>query len=56
MLAALLGPWDIVIIVVLIVLVFGTKRIGRAVRSLGAGGRELRRAWREDDKLPPPSE
>ena len=51
---ALLGPWDFVIIAVVIVLLFGTKRIGRAFRALGAGGREFKRGIRGKDELPPP--
>jgi sec-independent protein translocase protein TatA len=51
---ALLGPWDFVIIAVVIVLIFGSRRIGRAVRALGIGGRELKRGFRGEDELPPP--
>jgi TatA/E family protein of Tat protein translocase len=51
---AFLGPWDFVIIVVVIALVFGSRRIGRTVRALGHGGRELKRGYRGDEKLPPP--
>jgi sec-independent protein translocase protein TatA len=51
---ALLGLWDFVIIVVVIVLVFGSRRIGRAFRALGVGGREFKRGLRGDDELPPP--
>jgi Sec-independent protein translocase protein TatA len=51
---ALLGPWDFVIIVIVIVLVFGSRRIGRTLRSLKAGGRELKRGIRGEDELPPP--
>jgi sec-independent protein translocase protein TatA len=52
---ALLGPWDFVIILVVIVLIFGSRRIGRAVRALGQGGRELKRGLRSEEKpLPPP--
>jgi Sec-independent protein translocase protein TatA len=54
---ALLGPWDFVIIVGVLVLVFGTRPFARALRSLKSGGRELRRGVRGgDDKLPPPPE
>jgi sec-independent protein translocase protein TatA len=51
---ALLGPWDFVIVVVVIVLVFGSRRVGRALRSLKSGGREFKRGIRGDDELPPP--
>ncbi len=52
---ALLGPWDFVIIVVVIALLFGSRRIGRAFRALGVGGREFKRGLRGKDELPPPS-
>ncbi len=51
---AMLGPWDFVIIVVVIVLLFGSRRIGRAFRALGTGGREFKRSLRGKDELPPP--
>jgi len=51
---ALLGPWDFVILAVVIALFFGSKRIARALRALGAGGRELKRGLRGEDELPPP--
>ena len=51
---AMLGPWDFVIILVVIVLLFGSRRIGRAFRALGAGGREFKRGLRSKDELPPP--
>ncbi len=54
MVLALLGPWDFVIIAVVIVLVFGSRRIGRAFRALGSGGREFKRGIRGEDELPPP--
>jgi sec-independent protein translocase protein TatA len=54
MVLALLGAWDFVIIVVVIVLVFGSRRIGRAMRALGSGGREFKRGIRGEDRLPPP--
>ena len=51
---ALLGPWDFVILAVVIALVFGSRRIAQALRALGAGGRELKRGLRGEDELPPP--
>jgi TatA/E family protein of Tat protein translocase len=54
---ALLGPWDFVILVVVIALLFGSRRMARALRALGAGGRELKRGIRGEDELPrPPSD
>jgi sec-independent protein translocase protein TatA len=51
---AILGPWDFVIVVVVLVLLFGTKRFGRMFRSLKSGGREFKRGIRGKDELPPP--
>ena len=51
---ALIGPWDFVIIVVVVALFFGSKRIGRTFRALGAGGREFKRGIHGKDDLPPP--
>jgi TatA/E family protein of Tat protein translocase len=51
---AMLGPWDFVIIVLVIVFLFGSRRVGRAFRALGAGGREFKRGVRGKDELPPP--
>ncbi len=55
MLVAFLGPWDFVIVIGVIALVFGTARFGRAFRALKAGGREFKRGIRGKDELPPPS-
>ena len=56
MILALLGPWDFVIILAVVVFIFGTRRIGRTLRALGAGGREFKRGVRGQDHLPPPGE
>jgi TatA/E family protein of Tat protein translocase len=54
---ALLGPWDFVILIVVIALLFGSRRMARAMRALGAGGREFKRGIRGEDELPrPPSD
>ena len=50
----MLGPWDFVIIVAVIVFLFGSRRIGRTFRALGTGGREFKRGIRGKDELPPP--
>jgi Sec-independent protein translocase protein TatA len=49
-----IGVWGFIILGVIIVLVFGTARFGRAVGSLKTGGRELKRELRSKDELPPP--
>lgn len=54
MVLALLGPWDFVIIFVIIAFLFGSRRIGRTVRALGQGGRGFKKGLRGEDELPPP--
>ncbi len=51
---AYLGPWQFVILGVVIVLAFGSRRLARAIRSLRAGGKEFKRGLRGEDELPPP--
>lgn len=53
---AFLGPWDFVIIVGVLLLVFGTARFGRALRALKSGGREFKRGIRGEDELPRPKD
>ena len=53
---ALLGPWDFVIILAVVVFLFGSRRIGRTFRALGVGGREFKRGVRGQDHLPPPGD
>lgn len=53
---AFLGPWDFVIIVAVLLLLFGTRPFARALRSLKSGGRELKRGIRSEDELPPPAD
>ena len=41
------GPWELLIIVVVLVALFGTSRLPKMARSLGEGIREFRSAFRE---------
>ena len=45
------GPWQVVIIVALILLLFGGKKIPELMRGLGTGIREEKRKYREIRKL-----
>ena len=45
------GPWQIVIVVLVILLLFGGKKIPELMRGLGSGIKEFKDATREDDKL-----
>ncbi|MDY3537463.1 twin-arginine translocase TatA/TatE family subunit [Riemerella anatipestifer] len=53
MLAAILGavgPWQIVAIVVVLLLLFGGKKIPELMKGLGSGIKEFKDAVKEDDK------
>ncbi|WP_304621898.1 Sec-independent protein translocase subunit TatA/TatB [Robertkochia aurantiaca] len=45
----MVGPWQIAIIVVLILLLFGGKKIPELMRGLGSGIKEFKDATKEDD-------
>ncbi len=46
-----IGPWQIAIIVVIVLLLFGGKKIPELMRGLGSGIKEFKDASKEDDKL-----
>ena len=56
-----LGPWEIIILVVVLLLVFGSRRLPEIGRSVGKGMREFKhsvtgkdeRAELEDEQKPP---
>jgi sec-independent protein translocase protein TatA len=45
-----IGPWQIAIIVVLVLLLFGGKKIPELMRGLGSGIKEFKDASKEDEK------
>ena len=45
-----IGPWELMIIVVAIGLLFGANRLPQMARSLGEGIREFRRALHEESR------
>jgi len=47
--AGFLGPTEIIIIVLLVVLLFGGRKIPELMKGLGQGMREFRKATKEDD-------
>jgi sec-independent protein translocase protein TatA len=55
-----IGPWEILILLVVILLVFGPKRLPEFGRSIGKGMREFKNSVRdvaedhEPEELPPP--
>lgn len=57
-LGAMVGPWQIVLIVVIILLLFGGKKIPDLMRGLGEGIKEFKKATKEpaednEDSQPP---
>ncbi|MBV1888588.1 MAG: twin-arginine translocase TatA/TatE family subunit [Urechidicola sp.] len=46
----MVGPWQIAIIVVLVLLLFGGKKIPELMRGLGGGIKEFKNASKEEDK------
>lgn len=45
------GPWQIVIVVLVVLLLFGGKKIPELMRGLGSGIKEFKEASKDDDKL-----
>lgn len=48
-LAGMVGPWQIIIIVFVIVLLFGGKKIPELMKGLGQGMKEFKKATDQDD-------
>ncbi|MEJ1221482.1 twin-arginine translocase TatA/TatE family subunit [Sediminicola sp. 1XM1-17] len=44
------GPWQVVIVVLVVLLLFGGKKIPELMRGLGSGIKEFKDASKEDDK------
>ena len=44
------GPWQIVLIFLVVVLLFGAKRIPDLAGSLGKGIKEFKKATKDEDK------
>lgn len=44
----IVGPWQIAIIVVLVLLMFGGRKIPELMRGLGSGIKEFKNASKED--------
>lgn len=43
------GPWQIVLIVLVVLLLFGGRKIPELMRGLGSGIKEFKDATKEDD-------
>ena len=44
-----IGPWQIVLLVVLVILLFGGRKIPALMRGLGTGIKEFKDASKKDD-------
>jgi sec-independent protein translocase protein TatA len=49
-LLGMFGPWEIVIIVLVIVLIFGGRKIPELMKGLGQGMKEFKKATKEDEE------
>ncbi|NKI31211.1 twin-arginine translocase TatA/TatE family subunit [Croceivirga thetidis] len=47
----MIGPWQIALVVVIVLLLFGGKKIPELMRGLGSGIKEFKDASKEDEKL-----
>ena len=45
----IVGPWQIVLIVAVVVLLFGGKKIPELMRGLGGGVKEFKNAMKDED-------
>ncbi len=50
-----LGPGEIILIVLVILVLFGGKKIPEFVQGIGKGLKEFKKAVNEDEKEPPDS-
>ena len=45
----MVGPWQVAVIVVLVLLLFGGKKIPELMRGLGGGLKEFKKAVQDDE-------
>lgn len=45
----MVGPWQIILIVAIVLLLFGGKKIPELMRGIGKGAREFKKGLNEDD-------
>lgn len=49
-LLGIVGPWQIAIVVILVLLLFGGKKIPELMRGLGSGIKEFKDATKEEEE------
>jgi len=50
------GPWELILILLIVVMIFGAKRIPEIMGGLGKGIKSFKRSMETDDAPPPPQE
>ena len=48
-LLGMIGPWQVLLIILVIVLLFGGKKIPELMKGLGQGMKEFKKATKEED-------
>jgi len=48
----MLGPWQVVLIILAVVLLFGGRKIPELMKGLGQGMKEFKKATKDDSKEP----
>lgn len=51
-----IGPWQIVLIVLVVLLLFGGRKIPELMKGLGGGVKEFKKAIKEDEDESPAAE
>ena len=50
MFLGMIGPWQIALVVIIVLLLFGGKKIPELMRGLGSGIKEFKDASKEEDE------
>jgi sec-independent protein translocase protein TatA len=51
-LAGVIGPWQVILIVAIVLLMFGGRKLPELMRGLGSGIKEFKSAMKDDEKAP----
>ena len=51
-----IGPWQVVLIVLVVLLLFGGRKIPELMKGLGGGVKEFKKAVKEDEDESPAAE
>ena len=46
----MIGPWQIILILAIVLLLFGVRKIPELMKGLGGGLKEFKKAVKEEDK------